>query len=83
MIEAPASVSGDLLVFREWAQMVIDECAKFRGLAGDEDNLVDSTTQAIKFLRDQGLAIRSEEKSAIERDRATHKGGSRGAIYPV
>lgn len=83
MIEAPASISGDLLIFREWAQMVIDECAKFRGLPGDEDNLVDSTTQAIKFLRDQGLAIRSEEKSAIERDRATHKGASRGAIYPV
>jgi len=83
MIEAPASVSGDLLVFREWAQMVIDECAKFRGLAGDEDNLVDAMTQGLKFLRDNGMAIRNEERRHEERDRATHKGGSRGAIYPV
>ena len=85
MIEAPASVSGDLLVFRDWAQMVIDECAKFRGLPGDEDNLVDATTQAIKFLRDNGMAIRNEEKRADERERMTHRGngGGRTAIYPV
>lgn len=85
MIEAPASVSGDLLVFRDWAQMVIDECSKFRGLSGDEDNLVDATTQGIKFLRDNGLAIRNEERRAEERERMTHKGnaGGRPAIYPV
>lgn len=84
MIAAPASISGDALVFREWAQMVIDECAKFRGLAGDEDNLVDSTTQALKFLRDNGLAVRNEERRNEIRDKTTFKGtASRAALYPV
>lgn len=68
MIEAPAAPHGDVLMFRDWAQMVIDECAKFRGLSGDEDNLVDSTTQALKYLRDTGLAIRSDERQWIEEE---------------
>lgn len=83
MIQAPASVDGDLLVFREWAQMVIDECAKFRGLPGDEDNLVDASTQAIQFLRNSGMLLRSDERKAIEVKRATHRGGARQPIYPV
>ena len=83
MIEAPASAEGDLLVFRDFAQMAIDECAKFRGLAGDEDNVVDSTTQALKFLRDSGIAVRSEEHRSEELERATKRGGAREAIYPV
>lgn len=83
MIEAPASIEGDLLVFRDWAQMVIDECGKFRGLSGDKDNLVDATTQAVKFLRDTGIAVRSEERQAEDRDRATHRGGARAPLYPV
>jgi hypothetical protein len=73
MVEAPASADGDMLVYREWAQMVIDECAKFRGLAGEEDNLVDSATQALRFLRDSGLAIRREERETAEEMRARHK----------
>ena len=83
VIQAPASVSGDLLVFREWAQMVIDECAKFRGLAGDEDNLVDSTTQAIKWLRDRTLLMRSDERRAIEHSRMSKRHGPRPPIYAV
>lgn len=83
MIEAPASVSGDLLVFRDWAQMVIDECAKFRGMPGDEDNLVDAMTQGLKYLRDNGLAIRNEERRNAEREAMTHRGQQKQAIYPV
>lgn len=73
MIEAPASVSGDLLVFRDWAQMVIDEAAKFRGLAGEEDNLVDSLTQALKYLRDIGLAIRRDERALEDEELARYR----------
>lgn len=83
MIEAPASAQGDLLVFREFAQMTIDECAKFRGLSGDEDNIVDSATQALKFLRDIGVAVRSEEQRSEELELASKRGGPREPIYPV
>lgn len=83
IIQAPAAPSGDLLVFRDWAQMVIDEAAKFRGLSGEEDNLVDSTTQALKFLRDNGFATRDEERQAEERDRITGGGEKRGPLYPA
>jgi hypothetical protein len=82
MIEAPASAEGDLLVYRDWAQMVIDECAKFRGLAGEEDNLVDSATQALRFMRDTGLAVRREEREAVEEAMARHKPQAE-ALYPV
>lgn len=75
MIEAPASARGDMAEFREWAQMVIDECAKFRGLPGDEDNLVDSSTQALSFLRNQtSLLLRDDERSSIEQERMRYKG---------
>lgn len=84
IIQAPAAPSGDVLVFREWAQMVIDEAAKFRGLAGEEDNLVDSLTQALKFLRDNGLATRDEERMADERERMTAGTGDRPTpLYDV
>lgn len=82
MVEAPASAHGDTLVFREWAQMTIDECAKFRGLPGDEDNLVDSATQALKHIRDIGLAVRREEKSAYDEDMARHRPKAE-PLYPV
>lgn len=84
IIQAPAAPSGDVLVYREWAQMVIDEAAKFRGLAGEEDNLVDSLTQALKFLRDNGLATRDEERMADERERVTAGTGDRPTpLYDV
>lgn len=73
MVEAPAATRGDTLVFRDWAQMVMDECSKFRGLPGDSDNLVDATTQALSFLRDQQIAIRREERQFMEMEMATYK----------
>lgn len=81
IIEAPASVSGDLLLFRDWAQMVIDECAKFRGLPGDEDNLVDSVSQAVRWMRDNGILMRNEETRADEMARASLSHSARPSIY--
>ncbi len=82
VIAAPASVQGDLLVFRDWAQVLIDECAKFRGLPGDEDNLVDATCQAVKYLRDIGLAMRHEERDFMEKEMARYKAPTK-QLYPV
>lgn len=79
MVECPADKGG---YFRDWAQMLIDECAKFRGLPGDEDNLVDSTTQALKYLRDISLAVRREEREFMERELSRYRPPSK-PLYPV
>ena len=48
---------------RDWSQMVIDELATFP--KGRFDDLVDSTTQAILFLRSTGFA-RTDAEIAVD-----------------
>lgn len=55
---------------KEWAEMVIKEAETFP--KGTRD-LVDSTTQAIKWLRERGLLIRKEEYLANELEKARHR----------
>lgn len=55
---------------REWAQMVIEEMESFP--KGTHDDLTDSATQAIKHLREIGLAETDEEAIASEADSVTH-----------
>lgn len=57
---------------REWAQMVIDEMATFP--KGKHDDLTDSATQAINYLRSIGLAVSDEDAVASEAEVVTHKG---------
>jgi predicted phage terminase large subunit-like protein len=68
---------------RDWAfgdGGVVDECAKFpKGLHDDQ---YDSTTQAIKHLRDTGLLRSDEDRRAEELDAVRHKGAPKGALYP-
>jgi len=65
---------------REWADMVIDEMAVFP--KGRHDDLTDSSTQAINYLRSVGLASSDEEITAAEVESVTHK-KKLGPIYPV
>lgn len=65
---------------RDWAEMVIDEMAVFP--KGKRDDLTDSTTQAIKHLRDNGIALTDDEVKAAEVDAVTHRSQPK-AIYPV
>ncbi|HEY6020310.1 MAG TPA: phage terminase large subunit, partial [Candidatus Paceibacterota bacterium] len=44
---------------REWADKVIDQCASFP--KGSHDDLVDSTTMALRYLRDMGFVLRKDE----------------------
>jgi predicted phage terminase large subunit-like protein len=44
---------------RTWSQMLIDTCASFP--KGQHDDLVDSTTQALRWMRDNGVIKRKEE----------------------
>jgi predicted phage terminase large subunit-like protein len=54
---------------KRYADLVIDEMAKFRGLSSDKrDDLVDSTTQVIWWLRNHGFLKR---RSEMIRERAS------------
>ena len=71
MVYAPA---------RDWAQMVIDEMAVFP--KGKYKDLTDSATQAIKHLRDVGLAQSDEEVRSAEADNVALRPKPK-AMYPV
>ncbi len=74
---------AQLLVYapdREWAEMVIDEMAVFP--KGKYDDLTDSATQAIKYLRDQGLAVMDDEVRAREIEAISKRPWLRKALYP-
>ncbi len=80
-IQAPGVMKDGKPVFRDFAQFMIDQAAKFRGLAGDEDNAVDTLTQALRFLRDMNWAKRSDEVLSEEREKMTRRHGKRESIY--
>ena len=56
---------------RTWADMVITQCESFPKAA--HDDLVDSLTQAIKYLRDTGRLTRKEEIAAQLVDSSRHR----------
>lgn len=82
MIHAPAEIVDGEVQWLEWADEMIREVSVFP--RGAHDDLVDSMTMALKFLRDRGYAIRKEEAQSMLRDMMTHKSSeSRSPIYPV
>lgn len=44
-------------VLQPWAQMVIDQCAEFTGGSEDADDLVDTVSQALQFIRRSGVEL--------------------------
>lgn len=65
---------------RPWAEMVINQVAQFP--KGKHDDLVDTTSMAMKFLRDSGLIIRSNERTA-DLDASRSLGQKQLPLYPV
>lgn len=69
---------------RVWAQLLIDRCASFP--KGKRKDLVDSTTQALRWLRDNAL-IKRREEIIIEQNAALPRSGEIGtegeALYDV
>lgn len=58
----------------EWARMVIQQCASLRaGGGGSHDDLADTVTQALSWLRTNGIAERNEEASALMADMMTYR----------
>lgn len=66
---------------RAWVETIIDEAASFP--KGRYDDLVDSMTQALSYLRKIGLAVRREERKAYEESLAQHKSRNTQPLYPV
>ena len=65
---------------RDWAEEVIAEMEIFP--KGKHDDLTDSTTQALKYLREVGLAMTDTEVQVAERERVMHRPKQK-ALYPV
>jgi predicted phage terminase large subunit-like protein len=78
--QATFSQLGVFAPHTDWAQMVIDEMAVFP--KGKTDDLTDSATQAINYLRRMGLAPSDEEMAYEEAQRREYK-GKLTPIYPV
>lgn len=57
---------------KQYAEMVINQCALFP--KGSRDDLVDSTSQALRYLRDQGFALRREEYSVVAYEEMLYHG---------
>lgn len=67
---------------RNFADMVKYQCAMFP--KGSHDDLVDSTSQALRYLRDQGFALRQEEQAVVDEDEMMYRpNSSRMPLYPV
>lgn len=65
---------------REWSDLVIEEMENFP--KGRYKDLTDSTTQALKYLRDAGLAQSDEEAAHEQYERVRHRPQQK-ALYPV
>jgi predicted phage terminase large subunit-like protein len=67
---------------RDWSEISINQAATFP--KSKHDDLVDSMTMALRFLRDVGMARNDEEARAEEAERVTHDARRyrRKAIYP-
>ena len=66
---------------RPWAEMVINQAAQFP--RGKHDDLVDTTSMALKHLREIGLLVRGAEWTAGLDDSRMFEGSEPQPLYPV
>ena len=64
---------------RSWADLVINEAAVFP--FGTTDDLVDSMSQALRYLRDLNFALRSDEYTLEATEEMMHRSRAQ-ALYP-
>ena len=65
---------------RAFADMVIDQCSRFP--RGSRDDLVDTVSMALRYLRDSGFALKNSEY-AIEDEPSLSYSQNNVALYPV
>lgn len=66
---------------REWAEMVKDQMGSFP--KATHDDLTDSATQALKHLRDTGMAVHEDEVERDYQEAARYKGAPSKPLYPT
>lgn len=66
---------------RDYAQMVIDEMAVFP--KGKYDDLTDSATQALSYLRDVGLAQTDHEIKSATEEGVMHRARQKLSVYAI
>lgn len=67
---------------RPWAAKVIQQCSVFP--KGSHDDLVDTTSQALRYLRDQGFALKKSEQSLVDAEELAYTPRSASApLYQV
>lgn len=66
---------------RTWADMTINQIAQFP--RGKHDDLVDSTSMALRHMRDAGLLVRNAEWAAELDQSRTHVGAPPPPLYPA
>ena len=66
---------------RSWADMVITQAEQFPKAA--HDDLVDTTSMALRHLRELGLLVRGSEFTAELNDSIMHRGPEEEPLYPV
>lgn len=64
-----------------WSQMVINQLAVFP--KGRHDDLVDTTSMALRYLRETGLLVRNAEWTAELDEGRMHVGAPPSPLYPV
>ena len=66
---------------RQFAQSVIDQVSSFP--KGKHDDLVDTVSMAMRYLRDAGMLIRTDEHTSSIAEQLKHKGRAPPPLYPV
>lgn len=66
---------------RPWADMVITQAAQFP--RAKHDDLVDTISMALRYLRQIGVLIRNEEWTSSLDEGRMHTGSSEGPLYPI
>lgn len=77
MVYIPTFTDGTL---RDWGQMLVDEMAAFP--KGVHDDLTDAMSQALRHIRDVGLAVRRDERASLLEEMRRHKPQST-PLYPT
>ena len=66
---------------KQWAEPVIHQCAV--GSKGKHDDLADTTSQALTWLRKSGMLTRAPERLAEIVEGSRHRGAAPAPLYPV
>jgi predicted phage terminase large subunit-like protein len=67
---APSAIDSDTM-FTRWADLAIQQCEEFP--KSSHNDIVDTITQALNWLRENDLIMRGDEMSAILEDEMTYR----------